>query len=389
MIGRHNFQLLLNRHHGTPGVVVLPDNGFRRAKEEIASWPGYAPTPLLPLPDAAEAARVASVHWKDEGGRFGPRLLQGAGRRLRGDAPAGRGTGAARGGAFRHLGRPRGGQAQGGDARDHRDLRDGRQPRPQRRLGGAALRVPLRGLRPPGVSKGRRDAIAAYGREVREAPGTYDDSVRAAKREAEKNGWFVVSDTSYPGYTEPPRDVMQGYRLLAEEAAEALPAPPTHVFVPGGVGGLAAAVSAQMRARYGKDAPRLVVAEPDRAACLMASAEAGQLTAVDGPLDTVMAGWPAASRASSPGRSWSGRPSASCPSRTRRRSLACARCTGGSRGSWPGKARWRGWRRCCSPGATPSGGRRWSFRREPRAAPRHGGRDDPELHAKLVAGDAG
>ena len=74
---------------------------------------------------------------------------------------------------------------------------------------------------------------------------------------------------------------------MAEEAAEALPAPPTHVFVPGGVGGLAAAVSAQMRARYGKDAPRLVVAEPDRAACLMASAEAGQLTAVDGPLDTV------------------------------------------------------------------------------------------------------
>ena len=59
MIGRHNFQLLLNRHHGTPGVVVLPDNGFRRAKEEIASWPGYAPTPLLKLGDAAEAARVA------------------------------------------------------------------------------------------------------------------------------------------------------------------------------------------------------------------------------------------------------------------------------------------------------------------------------------------
>lgn len=30
--------------------------------------------------------------------------------------------------------------------------------------------------------------------------------------------------------------------------------------------------------------------EPDRAACLMASAEAGQPTAVDGPLDTLMAG---------------------------------------------------------------------------------------------------
>ena len=39
MIGRHKFQILINRHRGTPGVVVLPDSGFRRAKEEIASWP--------------------------------------------------------------------------------------------------------------------------------------------------------------------------------------------------------------------------------------------------------------------------------------------------------------------------------------------------------------
>jgi diaminopropionate ammonia-lyase len=76
---------------------------------------------------------------------------------------------------------------------------------------------------------------------------------------------------------------------MAEEALDALPAPPTHVFIQGGVGGVAAAVSVALRARHGHG-PRLIVAEPERAACLLASAEAGAPTAVPGALDTIMAG---------------------------------------------------------------------------------------------------
>ncbi|RYI87316.1 MAG: diaminopropionate ammonia-lyase, partial [Acetobacteraceae bacterium] len=140
------------------------------------------------------------------------------------------------------------------------------------------------------VSQGRRDAIAAHGAEIREVPGTYDDAVRAAQRTAEAEGWFVVSDTSYPGYTEVPRDVMQGYRVMADEAADQIPAPPSHVFIQAGVGGVAAAVSVQMRARYGAKGPRLIVVEPTEAACLLTSAEAGEPTGIDGDLDTLMAG---------------------------------------------------------------------------------------------------
>jgi len=83
---------------------------------------------------------------------------------------------------------------------------------------------------------------------------------------------------------------MQGYRLMADEAADQWSgAPPTHVFIQAGVGGAAAAVSVQIRARFGT-APRLVVVEPDRAACLFASARQGALVAVPGDLDTIMAG---------------------------------------------------------------------------------------------------
>ena len=140
------------------------------------------------------------------------------------------------------------------------------------------------------VSQNRIDAIARYGAEVRRVPGTYDDAVREAARQAEAQGWFVVSDTSWPGYTEVPRDIMQGYRLMADEAADQWTGPtPTHVFIQGGVGGVAAAVSIQVRARF-SPAPALVVVEPDRAACLLASAELGERTAIPGDLDTVMAG---------------------------------------------------------------------------------------------------
>jgi diaminopropionate ammonia-lyase len=61
------------------------------------------------------------------------------------------------------------------------------------------------------------------------------------------------------------------------------------VFIQGGVGGVAAAVSVQMRARFGP-AVRLILAEPEKAACLLASIEAGVPTTIAGELDTLMAG---------------------------------------------------------------------------------------------------
>ena len=289
-IPRRSYRLLLNRHAGVPGVVVLPESGFRRAKEEITAWPGYAPTPLLALPELAAGARVAEIRWKDEGSRFGlgsfkalggayavMRLLQ-AELARRGTANAATAAELAEG-TYREA-------TQAITVTCATDGNHGRSVAWGAQRFGARCVIFVHAE----VSQGRRDAIARYGAEIREVPGTYDDAVRAAQRTAEAERWFVVSDTSYAGYTEVPRDVMQGYRLMAEEAAEALDRPPTHVFIQGGVGGLAAAVSVQMRARYRAEAPRLIVVEPERAACLLASAEAGQPTAIEGELDTLMAG---------------------------------------------------------------------------------------------------
>lgn len=140
------------------------------------------------------------------------------------------------------------------------------------------------------VSEGRKQAIEAYGAELRRCEGNYDDSVREAQETATREGWFVVSDTSYPGYTEIPKDVMQGYEIMAAEAADTLGTPPTHIFIQTGVGGLAAAVAAQFARRYGADAPRVILADPDRSACWVETIRESKPTAVEGDPDTLMAG---------------------------------------------------------------------------------------------------
>ncbi|MFN7194857.1 MAG: diaminopropionate ammonia-lyase, partial [bacterium] len=144
-----------------------------------------------------------------------------------------------------------------------------------------------------GVSEGRAAASRAFGAEVRRVPGNYDDSVRIAAADAAREGWTVVSDTSWEGYQDIPRDVMQGYGVMVGEAiaqGEGEARPPTHVFVQGGVGGVAAATVAHLWERFGPARPCIVVVEPDKADCLTRSAEAGRVVHLSGDLDTIMAG---------------------------------------------------------------------------------------------------
>ena len=70
MLGPLPFNLYPNPRFGTPGVVVLPASGYRRAKAEITAWNGYTPTPLHDLPEMARQAGVAVMRLKDEAGRF-------------------------------------------------------------------------------------------------------------------------------------------------------------------------------------------------------------------------------------------------------------------------------------------------------------------------------
>ncbi|MFC3106422.1 diaminopropionate ammonia-lyase [Undibacterium arcticum] len=146
------------------------------------------------------------------------------------------------------------------------------------------------------VSEEREASIAAFGAKVVRIAGNYDDSVQKAARLARENGWYVVSDTSYDGYEEIPRDVMQGYgtiaaELLAQEGtAPDDPCPYTHVFLQGGVGGLAAGIVSYFSELYGERRPTFIVVEPQQADCLYQSAIQGRAAKATGSVDSVMAG---------------------------------------------------------------------------------------------------
>ena len=139
------------------------------------------------------------------------------------------------------------------------------------------------------VNREREAPIAALGAEIVRVAGNYDASVQEAARLAGRHGWTVVSDTSYDGYEDIPRDVMQGYGVIADEVLQAQDSF-THVFVQGGVGGLAAGLASHFWERFGPDRPRFVVVEPEQADCLLQSARQGHAARASGSVDSVMAG---------------------------------------------------------------------------------------------------
>ena len=98
---------------------------------------------------------------------------------------------------------------------------------------------------PKGTARSRIDNIASHGATVKVTDMSYDATVRLAAETAEKNGWYLIQDTAWPGYEDIPLWIMQGYMTMCKEALEQMAeknAVPSHVFVQAGVGAMTGAV---------------------------------------------------------------------------------------------------------------------------------------------------
>jgi diaminopropionate ammonia-lyase len=279
--------------------------------------PGYAPTPLRAAPGLAAALGIAQVWVKDESSRMELPAFKilGASWAVARALATRLGDTATAYTTFAEL------AAQAATLRPLTlaAATDGNHGRAVARVA-ALLGFAARIFVPAGTAAARIDAIAGEGASVVVVDGSYDDAVALAARAAGPR-CLVISDTSWPGYEDVPRDVIAGYstifREIDAELARRGEAGPDIVFVQVGVGALAAAV---VRHYHGADQgptttderkptpsahsstgtpfgpspfglrPRIVGVEPTRAACVLASIQAGRIISIPGPHDSIMAG---------------------------------------------------------------------------------------------------
>jgi diaminopropionate ammonia-lyase len=146
---------------------------------------------------------------------------------------------------------------------------------------------------PLDMDQARVAAIESEGAQVTKVDGTYDDAVARSAEQASAK-CLVISDTSWPGYVDVPSWVIEGYSSIFWEIEDELAARgeprPTLVTVQIGVGALAAAVVRHLRQPGINPRPHILGVEPTRAACVLTSMEAGKMTMLPGPYDSIMSG---------------------------------------------------------------------------------------------------
>ena len=256
---------------GNVSGAPVPSTDAQAVAHLLARCPAHAVTPLTPAPRLAAMAGVGALWVKDERGRMGLGSFKalGAAYVIACDAVA---TGAS------DLSTVLAGQTYiTASAGNH-----GMSVAAGARVFGARAVVHIAETVPESFAERLREK----GAEVVRAGADYETSMARSTASADRNGFTLLSDSSWPAYMDRPHRLMEGYLQMAAEALDDCPEPPTHVFLQAGVGGLAGAVAALVRKRLG-DGPRVVVVEPDAAPAIFDSIKAGGFVTTTGPVSAM------------------------------------------------------------------------------------------------------
>ena len=245
---------------------VLPKNDIDEAYNIISRWDNYSPTPLISLNKLSEKLGLNKIFYKDESKRFHLKSFK------------------ALGGAYAVEKVTKGNKevvVSTATAGNH-----GRSVA----WGSKKLGLKCKIFISEYVSEFRAEVMRSFGADVIRVKGNYDNSLKECIKQSKQNNWQIVQDVAWQDYKLVPRLTMAGYSVMMKEISEQINNQQiSHIILQAGVGGMAAAMVAGI-ARYLDHIPKVIIVEPESAACVLESIKVGKIEKISIKKESLMGG---------------------------------------------------------------------------------------------------
>ena len=247
-------------------LSVLPKHDIDEAYKIISRWDNYFPTPLISLNKLSEKLKLNKIFYKDESKRFHLKSFK------------------ALGGAYAVEKVTKGNKEviiSTATAGNH-----GRSVA----WGSKKLRLKCKIFISDHVSESRAKVMRNFDADVIRVKGNYESSLNECIKLSNENNWQIVQDVAWQDYKLIPKLTMAGYSVMMKEISEQINNQQiSHVILQAGVGGMAAAMVAGI-ARYLNHVPKIIIVEPESAACVLESIKTGKIEKISIEKESLMGG---------------------------------------------------------------------------------------------------
>jgi len=245
---------------------VLSKNDIDEAYNIISKWDNYSPTPLISLNKLSEKLGLNKIFYKDESKRF-------------------------------HL---KSFKALGGAYAVEKVTKENKEVVVSTATAGNHGRSVAWGTKKLGlkckifiseyVSEFRAEVMRSFGADIIRVKGNYDNSLKECIKQSNQNNWQIVQDVAWQDYKLVPKLTMAGYSVMMKEISEQINNQQiSHIILQAGVGGMAAAMVAGI-ARYLDHIPKIIIVEPESAACVLESIKVGKIEKISIKKESLMGG---------------------------------------------------------------------------------------------------
>jgi len=247
-------------------LSVLTKNDIDEAYKIISRWDNYSPTPLIYLNKLSKILKLNKIFYKDESKRFHLKSFK------------------ALGGAYAVEKVTKGNKEMvisTATAGNH-----GRSVA----WGSKKLGLKCKIFISEYVSESRAEVMRSFGADVIRVKGNYENSLDECIKQTNQNNWQIVQDVAWHDYKLVPKLTMAGYSVMMKEISEQINNQQiSHVILQAGVGGMAAAMVAGI-ARYLNNIPKVIIVEPESAACVLESIKTGKIEKISIEKESLMGG---------------------------------------------------------------------------------------------------